>query len=170
MNSAAWTTVDSRFTPTVSSIPEDQVFHEESYVMAESESDDDDASTKHIPKPSEDDWFDTYMSGECSNPSRAAPSKDTFRSWLTEERPHTPEPSWSILETDTMIPDNNWASTISTNYETPDEDSLLHVTGDMGNFINWFCEQKGISSITPKDLEGQAFEIVKVFHSDANQL
>lgn len=138
--------------------------------MAESESDDDDASTKHIPKPSEDDWFDAYVSGERSNPSRVTPSKDTIQSWLTKERPHTLEPSWSILESDSMIPDNNWASTITTNYEAPTKDSLLHITGDMGSFMKWFCDQKGISSITLKDLEGQAFEIVKVFHSDANQL
>ncbi|GKD85427.1 hypothetical protein Tco_1356581 [Tanacetum coccineum] len=34
----------------------------------------------------------------------------------------------------------------------------------MATFMDWFCKQRGISKLTPKDLEGPAFEIVKVFH------
>ncbi|GJT28592.1 hypothetical protein Tco_0908867 [Tanacetum coccineum] len=50
------------------------------------------------------------------------------------------------------------------------ENSLLAQTGDMATFMDWYCKQQGISEITPKDLEGPAFEIVKVFHHDVIHL
>ncbi|GJS76970.1 hypothetical protein Tco_0726851 [Tanacetum coccineum] len=40
----------------------------------------------------------------------------------------------------------------------------------MVTFMDWFCKQRGISALTPKDLEGPAFEIVKVFHPDVIHL
>nr|GEZ14680.1 uncharacterized mitochondrial protein AtMg00810-like [Tanacetum cinerariifolium] len=64
---------------------------------------------------------------------------------LEEERPATPEPAWSI-------PSSN----------TP--------TGDIATFIDWFCKRRGITELKPQDLEGLAFEIVKVFHPDVIHL
>nr|GEU99045.1 hypothetical protein [Tanacetum cinerariifolium] len=58
---------------------------------------------------------------------------------LEEERPATPEPTWSIPSSD--VP-----------------------TGDIAMFINWFCKRQGITKLKPQDLEGPAFELVKVFH------
>ncbi|GKC28982.1 hypothetical protein Tco_1036276 [Tanacetum coccineum] len=40
----------------------------------------------------------------------------------------------------------------------------------MATFMDWYCKQRGISEHTPKDLEGPAFEIVKVFHHDVIHL
>ncbi|GJY85585.1 hypothetical protein Tco_0499611 [Tanacetum coccineum] len=40
----------------------------------------------------------------------------------------------------------------------------------MATFMDWYCKQQGISKLTPKDLEGPAFEIVKVFHHDVIHL
>nr|GFD19930.1 hypothetical protein [Tanacetum cinerariifolium] len=58
-----------------------------------------------------------------------------------EERPTTPEPAWSIQSSD--MP-----------------------TSDIATFIDWFCKRRGITELKPQDLEGPAFEIVKVFHPD----
>ena len=37
-------------------------------------------------------------------------------------------------------------------------------------FIKWFCKQRGITKLTRKDLEGPAYNIVKVFHPDVSHL
>ncbi|GKG34972.1 hypothetical protein Tco_0437668, partial [Tanacetum coccineum] len=82
----------------------------------------------------------------------------------------TPEPAWTIPSSDLTIPTNNWASALKTTYEPPPENSLLAQTGDIATFMDWYCKQQGISELTPKDLEGPAFEIVKVFHHDVIHL
>nr|GEU49508.1 hypothetical protein [Tanacetum cinerariifolium] len=64
---------------------------------------------------------------------------------LEEERPATPEPAWSITSFD------------------------VH-TGDIAMFMDWFCKRRGITEFKPQDLEGPAFEIVKVFHPDVIHL
>ncbi|GKB27748.1 hypothetical protein Tco_0867149 [Tanacetum coccineum] len=81
-----------------------------------------------------------------------------------EDRPATPEPAWSILSSDMPVPMNNWASALASTYAPPLENLLLAQTGDMAIFIDWFCKKQGIKELTQKDLEGPAFEIVKVFH------
>nr|GEZ70080.1 hypothetical protein [Tanacetum cinerariifolium] len=43
-------------------------------------------------------------------------------------------------------------------------------TGDMATFIDWFCKRRGITELKPQDLEGLAFEIIKVFHPDVIHL
>nr|GEX99590.1 hypothetical protein [Tanacetum cinerariifolium] len=62
---------------------------------------------------------------------------------LEEERHATPEPAWSILSSN---------------------------TGDIATFMDWFCKRRGIIELKPQDLEGPAFEIVKVFHPDVIHL
>nr|GFA41481.1 hypothetical protein [Tanacetum cinerariifolium] len=57
-----------------------------------------------------------------------------------EERPTTPEPAWSIRSSDVPVPTNNWASTLI------------------------------ITELKPQDLEGPAYEIGKVFHSNVIHL
>nr|GEX61367.1 hypothetical protein [Tanacetum cinerariifolium] len=39
-------------------------------------------------------------------------------------------------------------------------------TGDITMFMDWFCKRRGITELKPQDLEGSAFEIIKVFHPD----
>ncbi|GKF22974.1 hypothetical protein Tco_0075296, partial [Tanacetum coccineum] len=44
---------------------------------------------------------------------------------LTEDRPATLEPAWSIPSSDLPVPVNNWASTLASTYAPPLENSLL---------------------------------------------
>ncbi|GJR90477.1 hypothetical protein Tco_0214488 [Tanacetum coccineum] len=95
------------------------------------------------------------------------PTVNLRQSWwkpLTEDRPATPEPAWSIPSSDLTVPTNNWASALKSTYAPPPENSLLTQIGDMATFIHWYCKKQGISKLTQKDLEGPAYEIVKVFH------
>nr|GEZ31600.1 histone deacetylase 14 [Tanacetum cinerariifolium] len=62
-----------------------------------------------------------------------------------EERPTTLEPAWSIRSSD--VP-----------------------TSDIATFMDWFCKRRGITKLKPQDLEGPAYEIVKVFHLDVIHL
>ncbi|GKE45066.1 hypothetical protein Tco_1472350 [Tanacetum coccineum] len=72
----------------------------------------------------------------------------------------------SIPSSDLPIPTNNWASALASTYAPPPENSLLAQTGDMATFMDWYCKRQGLTELTQKDLEGPAFEIVKVFHPD----
>nr|GEU45002.1 hypothetical protein [Tanacetum cinerariifolium] len=55
----------------------------------------------------------------------------------------------------------------STNQE---KDSLLTQIGDIAMFMYWFGKRRGITELKLQDLEGHAFEIVKVFHPDVIHL
>nr|GEW87709.1 hypothetical protein [Tanacetum cinerariifolium] len=68
------------------------------------------------------------------------------------------------------IPKNNWASALAFICSPPLEDSLLSQTGDIAMFIDWFCKRQGITKLKPQDLEGPAFEVVKVFHPNVIHL
>nr|GEX20163.1 integrase, catalytic region, zinc finger, CCHC-type, peptidase aspartic, catalytic [Tanacetum cinerariifolium] len=87
-----------------------------------------------------------------------------------EELPATPEPAWSIRSSDVPVLMNNWASALASNYSPPPKDSLLAQTSDIATFMGWFCKRRGITELKPQDLEGPAFEIVKVFHPDVIHL
>nr|GFA86777.1 hypothetical protein [Tanacetum cinerariifolium]GFA87928.1 hypothetical protein [Tanacetum cinerariifolium] len=52
-------------------------------------------------------------------------------------------------------------------HSSDDEDirnAHIPKTGDMAMFMDWFCKRQGITKLKPQDLEGPAFELVKVFH------
>ncbi|GKB14879.1 hypothetical protein Tco_0848802 [Tanacetum coccineum] len=68
------------------------------------------------------------------------------------------------------MPTNNWAFALKLTYVPPPENSLLAQTRDMAIFVDWYCKQQGITHLTLRDLEGPAFEIVKVFHPDVIHL
>ncbi|GKB18245.1 hypothetical protein Tco_0852168 [Tanacetum coccineum] len=87
-----------------------------------------------------------------------------------EDRPATPEPAWSIPSSDMHVLMNNWASVLASTYAPLPENSLHAQTGDMAIFIDWYCKKQGITELTQKDLEGPAFEIVKVFHPNVIHL
>ncbi|GKE96278.1 hypothetical protein Tco_1581133 [Tanacetum coccineum] len=89
---------------------------------------------------------------------------------LTEDRPATPEPAWSIPSSDMPVPVNKWASALASTYAPPPENSLLAQTGDMAFFMDWFCKKQGITELKQQDLEGPAYEIVKVFHPNVIHL
>ncbi|GJU02997.1 hypothetical protein Tco_1113335 [Tanacetum coccineum] len=83
-----------------------------------------------------------------------------------EERPTTPEPAWTILPSNVSDVENNWATALASSYEPPAKNSLLAKTVDMTTFLNWYCRQINKSKLTQADLEGQAYEVVKVFYPD----
>nr|GEW68944.1 hypothetical protein [Tanacetum cinerariifolium] len=74
------------------------------------------------------------------------------------------------MSSDVPVPTNNWASALASNYSPPPEDSLLAQTGDIATFLDWFCKRRGITELKPQDLEGPAYEIIKVIHSDVIHL
>ncbi|GJS24447.1 hypothetical protein Tco_0453079 [Tanacetum coccineum] len=65
---------------------------------------------------------------------------------------------------------NNWASALASTYTPPPENLLLAQTGDMAIFMDWFCKKQGITELKQQDLEGPAYEIVKVFHPNVIHL
>nr|GEU58954.1 hypothetical protein [Tanacetum cinerariifolium] len=65
---------------------------------------------------------------------------------------------------------NNWASALASTYAPPSKNSLVAQTGDMATFMNWYCKQQGITELKQEDIEGPAFEIVKVFHPNVIHL
>ncbi|GJR95508.1 hypothetical protein Tco_0267682 [Tanacetum coccineum] len=109
-------------------------------------SDDEDYSSRHIPKVSL--------------------TQEWFKPLSKEERPATPKPAWSIPSLSLHVPNNNWASAIASSFVSPPENSLLSQTVDIGVFIDWFCKKQGITELTPKHLEGPAYEVVKSFYPD----
>ncbi|GJX18875.1 hypothetical protein Tco_0221552 [Tanacetum coccineum] len=62
------------------------------------------------------------------------------------------------------------ASALASTYAPPPENSLLAQTGDMAIFMDWFCKKQGITELKQQDLEGPAYEIVKVFHPNVIHL
>ncbi|GJR75619.1 hypothetical protein Tco_0087984 [Tanacetum coccineum] len=146
---SAWTTTDSQTKPSITQIPDDLYMDEDTTADVQVLSSDDEVGRDHVP------------------------TVNLRQSWwkpLTEDRPSTPEPAWTIPSSDLSMPTHNWASALKSTYAQPQENSLLAQTGDMATFMDWFCKQRGISELTPKDLEGPAFEIVKVFHPDVIHL
>nr|GEW75493.1 hypothetical protein [Tanacetum cinerariifolium] len=144
------TMTDTRLRPSVSSIPEDLHMDDDMAPDAQvHSSNDEDIGNAHIPKVNlRQDWWKP----------------------LEEDRPTTPEPAWFIPSSDLPVPKNNWVSALASTYSPPPEDSLLAQTGDMEMFMDWFYKRQGITELKPQDLEGPAFELVKVFHPNVIHL
>nr|GEY20401.1 hypothetical protein [Tanacetum cinerariifolium] len=145
-----WTTTDIRLRPSISLTPADLEMDED---MAPDEqaqsSDDEDIESAHIPTGNlRQGWWKPFE----------------------EEPPTTSEPAWSIRSSDVPVLTNNCALALASNYLPLPEDSLLAQTGDIAIFIDWFCKRRGITELKPQDLEGPAYEIVKVFHPDVIHL
>nr|GEV75116.1 hypothetical protein [Tanacetum cinerariifolium] len=96
--------------------------------------------------------------------------KDWWKPLPKEERPVTVEPYWTIPSSNVSDVENNWATTLVLAYEIPAENSLLAKTGDMMNFLNWYCRQVNKTELTQADLEGRAYEVVKAFYPDVIHL
>nr|GEW97135.1 hypothetical protein [Tanacetum cinerariifolium] len=127
--------------PTDSLIQDDSIPDEQVHL-----SDDEDSESDHLPKVD----------------SR----KDWWKPLPEEERPATPELAWTITSSTVLDVDNNWATALVSAYETLAKNSLLVKTGDMMNFLNWYCRQVNKTVLTPADLECRAYEVVKAFHPD----
>ncbi|GJU45211.1 hypothetical protein Tco_1202477 [Tanacetum coccineum] len=102
--------------PTDSLIHDDPIPDEQVHL-----SDDEDFENDHLPKAdSRQDWW------------KPLPK---------EERPVTPEPTWTIPSFNVSDIKNNWASVLVSTYETPTDNSLLAKTGDKTTFMKWYCRQ-----------------------------
>ncbi|GJR52813.1 hypothetical protein Tco_1403334 [Tanacetum coccineum] len=134
----------------------------------------------------------TGASDSAQDPPPPPPSSSTHQGGQGGQSTSTATPSssksaasaeytaWTTTDTQikssvTTIPDDLYMDDETTAdeqaYSSGDEEnSLLAQTGDMATFMDWYCKQQGISELTPKDLEGPAFEIVKVFHHDVIHL
>ncbi|GKB17771.1 hypothetical protein Tco_0851694 [Tanacetum coccineum] len=56
------------------------------------------------------------------------PTVNLRQSWwkpITEDRPATPEPAWSIPSSDLTVPTNNWASALKSTYTPPQRNDYL---------------------------------------------
>ncbi|GJX58744.1 hypothetical protein Tco_0290134 [Tanacetum coccineum] len=62
------------------------------------------------------------------------------------------------------------ANAFTTSYKDPEENKLLHKTGDMGSFIKWFCRQIGKSNLSKADLEGPPYKVAKAFYKNSLSL
>ncbi|GKE68984.1 hypothetical protein Tco_1527056 [Tanacetum coccineum] len=96
--------------------------------------------------------------------------KDWWKPLPEEERPTTPEPSWTIPSSNKSDVANNWASALATTYEPPAENSLLAKIGDMKTFLKWYCRQVNKTTLTQANFKGQAYEVVKAFYPDVIHL
>ncbi|GJW94840.1 hypothetical protein Tco_0174512 [Tanacetum coccineum] len=142
---SAWTTTDTRIKPSIIMIPDDLYMDDETTADEQAYSSGEEVGCDHIP------------------------TVNLRQSWwkpLTKDRPATPELAWTIPSSELHVPTNNWASALKTTYVPPPENSLLAQTGDIVAFMDWYCKRQRISELTPKDLEGPAYEIVKAFHPD----
>nr|GEW73575.1 retrovirus-related Pol polyprotein from transposon TNT 1-94 [Tanacetum cinerariifolium] len=145
----AWTTTEVRLRPFISLTHADLEMDEDMGLDDQAQLSDEDIRSAHIP------------------------TVNLRQGWwipLEKERPATLKPYWSIPSSDAPVPPNNWASALASSYSPPPEDSLLAQTSDIAIFIDWFCKRRGITDLKPQDLEGPAFENVKVFHPDVIHL
>ncbi|GKF56796.1 hypothetical protein Tco_0170333, partial [Tanacetum coccineum] len=128
----AWTTTTTRLKPSVSSIPEDLHIDDDTALDEQVHSSgDEDIGHDHIPTVN---------------------LKQNSWKPLTEDRPATPEPAWSIPSSDLAVPMNNWASALASTYALPPENSLLAQTGDMAIFMGWFWKKQRITELKQQDL------------------
>ncbi|GKG15550.1 hypothetical protein Tco_0357873, partial [Tanacetum coccineum] len=107
----AWTTTDTRIKPSVSLIPEELYMDDDTTLDEQVQSfGDEDIGHDHIPTVNlRQNWWNS----------------------LTEDRPATPEPAWSIPSSDMPVLVNNWAPALVSTYAPPPKNSLLTQTGDM---------------------------------------
>ncbi|GKB30976.1 hypothetical protein Tco_0870377, partial [Tanacetum coccineum] len=145
-----WTTTNTRLKLCVSSIPK------------ELHMDDDMTPDEQVQSSGDEDIGHDHI-----------PTVNLRQNWwkpLTEDILATPEPAWSIPSSDLPVPVNNWASTLASTYAPPPENSLLAQIDDMTIFMDYFCKKQGITELKQQDLEGPAYEIVKVFHPNVIHL
>ncbi|GJT87939.1 hypothetical protein Tco_1069656 [Tanacetum coccineum] len=102
---SAWTTTDTQIKPSITQIPDDLYMDEETTADVQALSSDDEVGRDHIP------------------------TVNLRQSWwkpLTEDRPATPEPAWTIPSSDLSRPTNNWASALKSTYAPPQENWSSH--------------------------------------------
>ncbi|GJT70298.1 hypothetical protein Tco_1029584 [Tanacetum coccineum] len=80
-----------------------------------------------------------HLSNDEDSGNDHLPKADSRQDWWKplpeEQRPATPEPTWTIPSSNVSDIENNWASTLVSTYETPVKNSLLAKTEDMMTFM-----------------------------------
>nr|GEY07452.1 hypothetical protein [Tanacetum cinerariifolium] len=84
--------------------------------------------------------------------SKSAASAPQYMAWTTSD---TRYESVGLSGTQELSP---------TDSLIPNDSILDEQTGDMINFLKWYCRQVNKTVLTPADLEGQAYEVVKAFY------
>ncbi|GJV91826.1 hypothetical protein Tco_1539639 [Tanacetum coccineum] len=89
------------------------------------------------------------------------PTVNLRQSWwkpLTENRPATPEPAWTIPSSDLSMPTHNWASALKSTYGLTWRNSSTCSNGRYGqNLWYWYCKHKDLRTHS-QDMEGPAFQ------------
>nr|GEV50563.1 hypothetical protein [Tanacetum cinerariifolium] len=114
------------------------------------------------PPPPSTNQEDLHMDADMAPDAQVHSSDDEVI-----ENAHIPK---SIPSSNLPVLTNNWASSLTSTYTPPPENSLLAQAGDMAMFMDWFYKRQGITELKPQDLEGPAFELVKVFHPNVIHL
>nr|GEZ25372.1 hypothetical protein [Tanacetum cinerariifolium] len=109
----------------------------------------------------------TYLEGQSHGSTAPSSSKTAasteYKAWtMTDIRlrqfvSSTPE---DLHIDDDMAPD----AQVHTFDDEDIGNAYIPKTCDMAMFMDWFCKGQGITKLKPQDLEGPAFELVKVFH------
>ncbi|GJV31690.1 hypothetical protein Tco_1392090 [Tanacetum coccineum] len=133
----AWTMTDTRIKPFVSPIPEELHIDDDTMVDEQAySSSGEDVGRDHIP------------------------TINLRQSWwkpLTEDRPATPGPAWSIPSSDLTVPMSNWASALKSTYTPPRITTSLDLV-ICQHVWTAYCKKAGSSNLLNKDLEGPAYE------------
>ncbi|GJV67477.1 hypothetical protein Tco_1482986 [Tanacetum coccineum] len=92
------------------------------------------------------------------------PTVNLRQSWwkpLTEDRPSTPEPAWTIPSSDLSMPTNNWASASEATYGASTRRTRYLLKRVWATFWTWFVNSEVSLNLLHRNLEGPAFEIIK---------
>ncbi|GJY72189.1 hypothetical protein Tco_0475892 [Tanacetum coccineum] len=122
----------------------------------------------------ESEQFDADKAEEKTKKKRASGPTRTFDS--AQDPPPPPSSSTTNRgdESQSFAALGSSKITALTEYTTPEPawsiPSSSLPTGDIGEFIDLFCKKHGIIELTPKHLEGPAYEVVKAFHPDGDKL
>nr|GEV04379.1 hypothetical protein [Tanacetum cinerariifolium] len=92
-----------------------------------------------------------------------------YQAWMTTDI--RLRPSISLTPADLQM-DKDMAPDEQAQLSNDEDIRSAHIpkTGDIAMFMDWFCKRQGITELKPQDVEGPAFEIIKVFHPDVIHL
>nr|GEZ12136.1 monodehydroascorbate reductase [Tanacetum cinerariifolium] len=120
------------------------------------------------PPPSSTNQESPSKGSAAPSPLKTATSAE-YQAWtMTDIRLR---PSISLTPADLEI-DKDMAPDEQAQSSDDEDIGSAHIptTGDIATFIDWFCKRRGITELKPQDLEGPAYEVVKVFHPDVIHL
>ncbi|GJY80596.1 hypothetical protein Tco_0493347 [Tanacetum coccineum] len=131
----------------------------------------DSAQAPPLPPPSSS----THQGGHSTNTAAPSPQRQADDETTADEQAYSSSEEVGRDHIPTVnlrqnYANKHWALLHKVTYAPPQENSLLAQTGDMAIFMDWYCKRQGITHLTLRDLEGPAFEIVKVFHPDVIHL